>query len=145
MPPSRASSAIVIDTAGHANDSMVTAARLSRLALIPCRPQIFDLATMRASLDASLMAQTPAATVFTAAPTRGRRLIDGAREALAAENAAVLPAMLRQRAAFAQSPTIGLGASEFAPASPAAAEANAFAAAAFAWPEPALSLVPKSS
>ncbi len=136
---------IVIDTAGHASDAMVTAARLARLALIPCRPQIFDLATMRASLDASLMAQTPAVTVFTAAPTRGRRLIDDAREALAAEKAAVLPAMLRQRAAFAQSPTIGLGASEFAPKSPAAAEAGAFGAGVFAWPEPALALVPQSS
>lgn len=136
---------IVVDTAGHAADSMVTAARLSRLALIPCRPQIFDLATMRASLDASLMAQTPAVTVFTAAPTRGHRLIDGAREALAAEEAAVLPAILKQRTAFAQSPTIGLGASEFAPNSPAAAEAGAFAATVFAWPEPALSLVPQSA
>lgn len=59
---------IVIDTAGHANDSMVVAARLSHLAIIACRPQIFDLATMRASLDACLTAQTVAMTVFTAAP-----------------------------------------------------------------------------
>jgi len=136
---------IIIDTPGHTDMSMLTAAQLATLVVIPCRPQAFDLASVRMSLDVCLMAQTPAVIVFSAAPTRGHRLIGSARAHLGNEDVSILPTMLRQRTAFAHASSYGLGVSEFAPRSPAAAEAQALAAAVFAWPEPALSVVPNSS
>ena len=136
---------IILDTPGHTDMSMLTAAQLARLVIVPCRPQAFDLASIRMTLDVCRMAQTPAAIVFSAAPTRGHRLIGSARAHLDNEGVSILPAMLRQRTAFAHAASYGLGAGEFAPHSPAAAEARALADAAFAWPEPALSVVPDSS
>ena len=136
---------IIFDTPGHTDMSMLTAAQLARLVIIPCRPQVFDLASIRMSLDVCRMAQTPAVIVFSAAPTRGHRPINTARNLLAHEDVPILPATLRQRTAFAHASSYGLGASEFAARSPAAAEARALAAAVFAWPEPALTVVPDAS
>ena len=136
---------IVLDTPGHTDMSMLTAAQLARLVIVPCRPQAFDLASIRMSLDVCRMAQTPAVIAFSAAPTRGHRLIGSARAHLGNEDVSILPAMLRQRTAFAHASSYGLGVSEFAPRSPAAAEARALANAVFAWPEPALAVVPNAS
>lgn len=135
------SEVIILDTPGHTDMSMLTAAQLARVVVIPCRPQVFDFASIRMSLDVCRMAQTPAVIVFSAAPTRGHLLIDIARKVLADENVPILPAMLRQRTAFSHASSHGLGVSEFAPRSPAAAEARALASAVFAWPEPALNVV----
>ncbi len=136
---------IVLDTPGHTDMSMLTAAQLATLVVIPCRPQVFDLASIRMTLDVCRMAQTSAVIVFSAAPTRGHRLLGSARAHLGSEDVSILPAMLRQRTAFAHASSHGLGVSEFDPRSPAAAEARALADAVFAWPEPALTIVPKSS
>ena len=136
---------IVLDTPGHTDMSMLTAAQLAHLVIVPCRPQAFDLASIRMSLDVCRMAQTPAVIVFSAAPTRGHRLIGSARALLGDHDVSILPTMLRQRTAFAHASSYGLGVSEFAPRSPASAEAEALAAAVFAWPEPALTVVPNSS
>ena len=136
---------IIFDTPGHTDMSMLAAGQLARLVIIPCRPQLFDLAAIRMSLDVCRMAQTPAVIVFSAAPTRGHRLIGAARELLSGEDVPILPAMFRQRTAFAHASSYGLGASELAPRSPAAAEASALAATVFAWPEPALTVVSDSS
>ena len=136
---------IIFDTPGHTDMSMLTAAQHARVVIIPCRPQLFDLASIRMSLDVCRMAQTPAVIAFSAAPTVGHRLIRTAREILAEEDVPILPAMLRQRTAFAHAASHGLGVSEFAPRSPAAAEARALAASVFAWPEPALAVVSDAS
>ncbi len=136
---------IIIDTPGHTDMSMLTAAQLATLVVIPCRPQVFDLASIRMTLDVCRMAQTPAVIVFSAAPTRGHRLVGIARELLSDEKVPILPTMLRHRTAFAHAATYGLGVSEFTPRSSAAAEARAFAAAVFAWPEPALTVVSDTS
>ena len=136
---------IIFDTPGHTDMSMLTAAQLARLVIIPCRPQVFDLASIRMSLDVCRMAQTPAVIVFSAAPTRGHRPIGAARNLLTREDVPILPVMLRQRTAFAHASSYGLGVSEFSSRSPAAAEARALAAAVFAWPEPVLAVVPNAS
>ncbi len=136
---------VILDTPGHTDMSMLTAAQHARLVIIPCRPQVFDLASIRMSLDVCRMAQTPAVIVFSAAPTRGHRPVDSARNLLAREDVPILPAMLRQRTAFAHASSYGLGVSEFAPSSPAAAEARALAGTVFAWPEPALTVVSAAS
>ncbi len=136
---------IILDTPGHTDMSMLTAAQHARLVIIPCRPQVFDLASIRMSLDVCRMAQTPAVIVFSAAPTRGHRPIGSARNLLAQEDVPILPVMLRQRTAFAHASSYGLAVSEFAPRSPAAVEAQALATAVFAWPEPALTVVSAAS
>ena len=134
---------IVCDTAGHTDTSMLTAARMARLVIVPCRPQAVDIATVAMTLDVCQMAQTPAAILFNAAPTRGHRQVDAAKSMFSNAGIAMLPVVLRQRAAFAQAMSAGQGVSEFAPNSPAAAEAGALFRAVESWPEPALSIVPQ--
>ena len=136
---------IVCDTAGHTDTSMLTAARMARMVIVPCRPQAVDMATVAMTLDVCEMAQTPPAILFNAAPTRGHRQVDAARAMFANAGVAMLPVVLRQRAAFAQAMSAGQAVSEFAPNSPAAAEARALFEAVESWPEPALSVVAQPS
>ncbi len=136
---------IVCDTAGHTDTSMLAAARMARLVIVPCRPQAVDMATVAMTLDVCQMAQTPPAILFNAAPTRGHRQVDAARSMFAPAGIAVLPVILRQRAAYAQAMSAGQAVSEFAPGSPAAAEVLALFRTVETWPEPALSLIARPS
>ena len=136
---------IVCDTAGHTDTSMLAAARMARLVIVPCRPQAVDMATIAMTLDVCQMAQTPPAILFNAAPTRGHRQVDAARSMFSNVGIAILPVILRQRAAYAQAMSAGQGVSEFAPNSPAGAESQALFRAVERWPEPALSIVSQPS
>ena len=132
---------VVCDTAGHTDTSMLTAARMARMVIIPCRPQAVDMAIVAMTLDVCEMAQTPSAILFNAAPTRGHRQIDAAKSMFAPAGIAVLPVVLRQRAAYAQAMSAGKGVSEFAPAAAAALEVFTLFRIVDTWPEPALSVI----
>ncbi len=136
---------VICDTAGHTDTSMLAAARMARLVIVPCRPQAVNMATVSMTLDVCQMAQTPPAILFNAAPTRGHRQIDAARSMFATADIAILPVVLRQRAAYAQAMSVGQGVSEFAPNSPAAVEALALSRSVETWPEPALSIIAQPS
>ena len=136
---------VVCDTAGHTDTSMLTAARMARMVIVPCRPQAVDMATVAMTLEVCEMAQTPPAILFNAAPTRGHRQIDAAKSMFASAGIAVLPVVLRQRAAYAQAMSAGKGVREFALGGPAALEVFVLSRIVETWPEPPLSVIARPS
>ena len=111
----------VIDTAPHASDAALAAARASDLTLIPCRASVADLHAIRASLDICRVAEVHSRVVLNSVPVQGP-LADQARDAMTGHQAAVAPMVLCQRVAHVHSFTRGLTAMELVPNSKAAAE-----------------------
>ena len=111
----------VIDTAPHASDAALAAARESDLTLVPCRASVADLHAIKASLDICRVAEVRSRVVLNAVPVQGP-LADHAREAMTAHQATVAPMMLCHRIAHVHSFTRGMTAMEFSPRSKAAAE-----------------------
>ena len=60
----------VLDTAPHAAEAALAAARASNFVLIPCRPATADLVAIGASIDLIRIADKPGAVVINAAPRR---------------------------------------------------------------------------
>ena len=112
---------VVIDTAPHASDAALAAARAADLVLIPCRASVADLHAIGSSLDVCRVAGVDAHVVLNAVPVQGR-LADQARAAMANHGAAVAPVMLCQRIAHVHAFTAGLSVMEYQPRSKAAAE-----------------------
>lgn len=111
----------IIDTAPHASDAALAAARASDLALVPCRASVADLHAIGASLDICRVAGVRARVVLNAVPVQGP-LAGQARGAMASHSAAVAPMMLCHRIAHVHSFTRGMTAMEFSPRSKAAIE-----------------------
>lgn len=111
----------IIDTAPHASDAALAAARSSDLTLVPCRASVADLHAIGASLDICRVAQARARVVLNAVPVQGP-LAGQAREAMTEHQAEVAPMMLCQRVAHVHAFTKGMAAMEFAPRSKAAFE-----------------------
>ena len=112
---------IFIDTEPHAEGAALAAARAADLVLIPCRPALFDLHAISASIDLALLAGKPPRIVLNAVPPRGGTAA-GTRTALVEAGYEVTEAALGQRAAFVHSLTAGASASEFEPKGKAAEE-----------------------
>ena len=112
---------VVIDTAPHASDAALAAARASDLTLVPCRASVADLHAIRASLDICRVAEVRACVVLNAVPVQGP-LAGQAREAMVEHRAEVAPMMLCQRIAHVHAFTRGKTAMELAPQSKAADE-----------------------
>ena len=111
----------IIDTAPHASDAALAAARASDLTLVPCRASVADLHAIGATLDVCRLAGVPSAVVLNAVPVQGP-LAGQAREAMTGHRAAVAPMMVHQRIAHVHAFTQGRTAMEFAPRSKAAVE-----------------------
>ena len=119
---------VVIDTAPHAADAALEAARAAQLVLIPCRASAADLTAIGATIDLARLAQRPAIAIVNAAPIRNP-LSDQARAAIAAYGIETSPVVIHQRIAHVHAWTNGLTAVEFAPKGKAAAESIAL----FQW------------
>ena len=113
----------VLDTAPHAADAALAAARASDFVLIPCRPSAADLAAIGASIDLSLLAGKPAATVINAAPV-ANPLTDQAASAIRGYGVTPCPVVVHQRIEHVHSFTAGLCAAESSPRGKAAHEVN---------------------
>ena len=111
----------VIDTAPHASDAALAAARAADLILIPCKPSVADLAAIGTSVDIARMAGKTTVAVINQA-TVGSTLIDEAREAIADYGIACAPVVVHHRLAHVRGFTEGLTAEEYAPGSKAASE-----------------------
>lgn len=114
---------VLIDTPGNLEGPAVAAVRQATMVLIPMRPQINDLDTLEASrslvmVGGSLMR---CEAVICAAPVAGRRHIEAGRFA-AGIDLVVCPHVIHQRAAYADAPSLGLGAQEYDPQGKAADE-----------------------
>ncbi len=112
---------VLIDTAPHAEQAALAAARASELVLIPCRPSLLDLHAIRASHDIAALARTPATVVLNAVPPRGM-LADEAEAALASQGVAASPVRIGQRADFVHAITAGAGVLEYQAGGKAAEE-----------------------
>ena len=120
----------VIDTAPRVEQSAVAAAKAADLVLIPCRPAIYDLETVAATIDL-VRAVAPATRllcILNGVPPRGPRQ-QQARDVLATLGVPVCTASLGLRAAIDYAAAAGMTAQEYDPRSKAANEATAVYAA----------------
>ena len=125
----------VLDTAPHAADAALAAARASDFVLIPCRPSTADLGAIGASIDLTRIAGKPGAVVINAAPV-ANPLTGQALAAISGYGMDACPVVVHQRIEHVHAFTSGLSASESAPSGKAAAEINEL----FKWIHGAVSL-----
>ncbi|MYB66044.1 AAA family ATPase [Candidatus Poribacteria bacterium] len=111
----------IIDTAPHAETPALAAARAASLVLIPCRPAIFDLRSIKTTIDITRLAQVPSMVVLNAVPARGKRTAE-ARRAIATYNVPCAPFELGNRVAFVSAVTSGQTAQETDPRGKASQE-----------------------
>lgn len=112
---------VIIDTAPHAEQSALAAARAADIVLIPCRPSIVDLRAIGSTIDICRIADTPAYVVLNQTPSRGSLAEDAA---LAIENLKIniAPVQIGQRIAYVHAITAGQGVLEYEPKGKAADE-----------------------
>ena len=115
---------IFLDTEPHAEGAALAAARSADLILIPCRPALFDLHAVGASIDLARLAAKDYRVVLNAVPPRGGIAAE-TRTALVDAGYSVTEGALGQRAAFVHSLTAGASACEYEPKGKAAAEVRA--------------------
>ena len=125
----------VLDTAPHAADAALAAARASDFVLIPCRPSTADLVAIGASIDLIRIADKPGAVVINAAPA-ANPITGQALTAIAGYGVNACPVVVHQRIEHVHAFTSGLSASESAPNGKAASEINEL----FEWIHGALTL-----
>ena len=118
----------IIDTAPHAADAALAAARKADLILIPCRPSAADLSAIGQSVDLARIANRPAHAVLNAAPVRNP-LVEEARDAISRYGIETAPTVIHQRIDHVHAFTVGLAADELSPRGKAAAELNSL----FVW------------
>ncbi len=112
---------VVIDTAPHADQAALQAARVADMVLVPCRPATFDLGAIGLTLDLCQLAKRPALVVLNAAPIRSK-VVDEAMSAVTGQHAVASSAIIRQRVAFQHCLIDGRTAGEFEPGGAAADE-----------------------
>ena len=114
---------VVIDTAPHAEQSALAAARAADIVIIPCRPSIVDLRAIGSTIDICRIANTPCFVLLNQTPSRGS-LADDAAEALAELDVQIAPVQIGQRIAYVHAVTKGQGVLEYEPNGKAAEEIN---------------------
>jgi chromosome partitioning protein len=114
----------IIDTAPHAQNDALAAARLSDFILIPCRPSIVDLRAIGATADIARLAGKPACIVLSQTKSRSP-LTQQAAEAIANSGVPLAPIQIGDRVAFVYAFTTGLGVQEYEPNGQAAEEIEA--------------------
>jgi chromosome partitioning protein len=111
-----------IDTAPHAENAALAAAKAADIVLILTRPGILDLRAIGSTADLAKIAGKPAFVVLNAIPPGATRLIEDARAAAAVHGLEVAPVVIEQRAALSHSLTAGQTAQEYEPHGKAAEE-----------------------
>lgn len=115
----------IIDTAPHSDHVAAAAAKLADFALLPCRPQRWDLEAMESTLAILQLTKTPLAVVMNAAP-QGFRLVEEARAALLSNfGVNVVPNVIHQAAALSHAVFDGRSVHEFDPDSRSTEEIEA--------------------
>ena len=112
---------VFIDTAPHADQAALRAARASDIILIPCRPGMLDVTAIRSTLDLCELAKRTATVVLNAAPVRSR-VVDITQEAVCKGGGVVSPVIIHSRVAFQHCLMKGQVAEEFEPGGKASME-----------------------
>jgi chromosome partitioning protein len=117
---------VFIDTAPNLSASVTEAIRCATLAIIPCRPGVFDLDAVKETIGFARQVRVPYAVVINAAPPKRQDvespMVLQARNSLVEQRIPVWGGQITQRANFSLSLAEGEGAKEFEGASQAAAE-----------------------
>ena len=116
----------LIDTAPHAADAALMAARVADLVLIPCRPSAADLHAIGGTIDLTRIAETRAVVVINSAPVNNP-VVEQAQVAIAGYHIEAAPLVVHHRIDHVHAFTTGLAATEWAPGGKAAAELTALA------------------
>jgi chromosome partitioning protein len=130
---------LVIDTPPLAEAEARAAAKIADLVLVPCRPNAFDLHSIRTTTDLTRFAAKPAFAVFNAGPATAARLYTETTELVTEIGLQVSPARLSERAAFRHSTGSGQAAQEIEPEGRAASEI----AALWRWISDQVSMPPR--
>jgi chromosome partitioning protein len=116
---------LILDTAAGTDPTTANAVEMSDIALITCRPSLFDRdATANSIRLCRVHGRTPH-VLLTQVEPQGTQA-DDVRGALSSIGVEVLPGGLGRRAAFAKSINSGQAASEYEPTGKASAEVAAF-------------------
>ena len=115
----------VIDTPPLAEAEARAATKSADLVLVPCRPNAFDLHSIRTTTDLTRFAAKPAFALFNAGPVAAARLYAETTELVIEIGMKVAPVRLSERAAFRHSTGSGQAAQETEPHGKAAGEAEA--------------------
>ncbi len=91
---------VVVDTPPRAEQAAIAAAKLADLVVIPCRPAILDLDTIRTTVDLVRYAgDKPIMVVLNAVPARGQKA-EQAADVLGSMGLDVCPTAFESRVAF---------------------------------------------
>lgn len=113
---------IILDTPPRSEQASLAAAKAADLIIIPCRPQIYDLETLRNTQQLINYAGNQSTlVVLNAVPSRGTRH-EQAKQAIQGMGLTVASAQLGNRAAFGDAGALGLTALEYEPKGKAAQE-----------------------
>jgi chromosome partitioning protein len=115
----------VIDTPPLAEAEARAAAKAADLVLVPCRPNAFDLHSIRTTTDLTRFAAKPAFVIFNAGPVAAARLYTETTELVNEIGMKVAPIRISERATFRHSTGSGQAAQETEPQGKAAAEIDA--------------------
>ena len=114
---------VLIDTPAKSGDAGLAAARVADVVLIPCRPQLLDIETIRSTKDIIRIAENPVAVVIlNAVPPVGFRRREEAASAIAKYGIEVLRQAVSVRAVFGDATALGLSVLEYEPDGAAAQE-----------------------
>lgn len=116
---------VVIDTPPLAEAEARYAARIADLVLVPCRPNAFDIHSIRTTTDLTRFAAKPAFAVFNSGPVGASRLYAETAELVSQIGLQVAPFHFSERAAFRHATGAGRAAQEIEPTGKAAAEVDA--------------------
>lgn len=103
---------VFIDTAPHAENAALMAARAADIVLIPCRPSVLDLRAIGASANIAQLAGKPAWVVLNQVPARGTLAAEAA-EALQAASIELAPVQMGNRISYVHAFTAGQGVLEY--------------------------------
>lgn len=115
---------VVLDTAPHADQAALRAAKAANLILVPCRPATFDLAAMMTTLEICQIAGRAPTIVLNQAPIRSR-VVEEAQTEIRRIRGSLAEQVIRQRVAFQHCLIDGRTANEFEPGGAAAMEITA--------------------
>jgi chromosome partitioning protein len=112
----------IVDTPARVEQAAAEAAKVADLVLIPCKPSILDLETLRATVDlVQGRAKRPPLVILNAVPAQGTRQ-EQAVEAITAMGLTVCSAHVGQRVAFEYAAQAGLTVTEYEPEGRAASD-----------------------
>src|ERR1700712_1576330 len=117
---SHAADFVIMDTPPLAEAEARAAAKIADLVLVPCRPNAFDVHSIKTTTDLTRFAAKPAFAIFNAGPVAASRLYIETADLVAEIGLKVGPFRLSERAAFRHATGSGQAAQEIEPKGKAA-------------------------